>query len=116
MEIQNIKDKKCAWCSRIIQNSSEIINVTVKAKDDIEYGSGQYITKIILLNSKEEIPSFTHFEDYGNETRYKEIPVFIIPFRDDEKDIAIITCSYECAEKIKTAFQSEDYVYEWNFS
>ncbi len=32
------------------------------------------------------------------------------------KDIAIITCSYECAEKIKTAFQSKDYVYEWNFS
>lgn len=85
-------------------------------QDVFEYGSGQYITKIILLNSKEEIPSFTHFEDYGNKTRYKEIPVFIIPFRDDEKDIAIITCSYECAEKIKTAFQSEDCVNEWNFS
>lgn len=99
-----------------MRNSSDIINVSLKAKDNIEYESGQYIAKIILLNSKEKTPSFTHYEDYGNETRYKEIPVFIIPFRDDEKDIAIITCSYECAEKIKTAFQGEDYVYEWNFS
>lgn len=111
-----MKYKNCAWCGSIMQDRSTIINVTIKSREDISYESGQYIEKIILIFSKEKTPCFPHFEDHENETRYKEIPVFIIPYRDDEKNIAINTCSYECAGAVKAALQSEEYVFEWNFS
>ena len=113
---QSKQYKECAWCKQRLNRYSEIMNISVKSRVDIEYESSQYIDKIIFPNIEDKSSSFLLVEDDENEPFQKEIPVFVIPYRDDEKDISVNTCGYECAEAVKAALYTEDYVYQWTFS
>lgn len=108
---------RCGWCKNRILDSPEFVTATFRSKEDIPYESGQYIDRIIFLTMKEKPLTFANIfkeEDpwIGDK---KAIPVFCIPFRDDDKNFVVMTCSNECAESVKTAVENEAYVFQWNF-
>ena len=109
-QLENI----CGWCKAKIESSSAVIAVTAKTTEAIDYKSGQFIKRIIFLSLDEDPGSYASVYE-KEESPIKEVPVFMIPLRDDDKNLAFKTCSGECAESLRAALESEDYAYVWDF-
>jgi len=104
----------CGWCKAKIESSSAVIAVTAKSSDAIDYESGQFIKRIIFLRVDADPASYASIYE-PEDLPIKEVPVFMIPLRDDEHNLAFKACSSECAELLKAALEREDYGYLWEF-
>ena len=106
----------CAWCKVLIKDFSEIVTTTFKLSEYVPYESGQFIERIIFLSLKVKPLTFARIfesEAYCNDNI--EIPVSMIPLSDDGRNFVFRTCSNECAESAKTAFENEDYAFSLIF-
>jgi len=109
--------ERCAWCKSSITDPADIITTTVKPAEDISYESSQHIDRIIFLQLENKPLTLANiFKDedpfIGD---HKAIPVFVVPFSDDNGNFTVKTCSRECAKSVRTSLALEKYVFRWNF-
>jgi hypothetical protein len=111
--MEEMRQDRCGWCKTGMQGNPEFIIAETKVPIEFER---QFIEKIIFLSLREK-PPYSYASIFRDEEEYehKEVPVFVLPCGEDEKNIAIKTCSKECAEAVANALKKEEFIYEWNF-
>lgn len=98
-EIQDRLMRSCAWCTMIIPEESETFGFGAHASQDLELKDkqGQFVSVTLQLANK-------------------TTAAFVSPEGSDAKvagfDLFFITCSQECAQQLKEAFELESDVYQ----